>query len=59
MSNEKRTPGCVVVGDYTTRLCGDYSKPLHGFLLNNQDSMESKKVFFFVAQMGPIFLPFV
>ena len=44
----------------TPRLCGEYSKPLFGFLLNKQDSMESKScVFFFVAQMGPIFLPFV
>ena len=30
----------------TTRLCGDYQKPLSEFLLNNQYLMESKKVFF-------------
>ena len=27
----------------------DYNNPLEGSLLTNQDSMESKKVFFFVA----------
>ena len=31
---------------YTTQLCGDWNKPLYGFLLNNQDSRESKRFFF-------------
>ena len=32
------------IGDYTTQSNGDYHKPLGGSLLNNQDSMESKRV---------------
>ena len=41
------------IGDPTTQLCGDYSKPLKGFqsLLNNQYNGKFKvRVFFFVAQ---------
>ena len=51
VSNEKQTFRNVVfrgfVGDdQRTRLCEDYNKALEGFLLNNQDSMESKARFF-------------
>ena len=46
MSNE-RNPGWLdYIGDYTTQLYRDYSKPLKGSLLTNQDSMESTKGFF-------------
>ena len=35
-----------------TQLCGDYKKVMkYGSLLNNQDSMESIRPFFFLAQM--------
>ena len=48
MSNEK-SPGCLgYIGGYTTLLywdIWDYNKLFLGSLLNNQDSMESKKVF--------------
>ena len=33
--------------DYTTRLYRDHNKPLKGSLFNNQDSMETKRVYFF------------
>ena len=56
LSNEKRAPGCLgYIGDYTTQLCRGFSKPQEripeGSLLNNQDSMESKKGIF-VAQLA-------
>ena len=39
--------GCLgYIGDFTTKLCGDYNEPFQGSLLNNQDSMESSLVFF-------------
>ena len=28
LSNEKRAPGCLGLGGYTTQFCGDYSKTL-------------------------------
>ena len=47
------------MGDYTTQLCGDYNKPLQGWLFDNQYFMESKARFFLaqvsmlkVAEMG-------
>ena len=54
---EKKGPRQLFVGnmsgiDCTTQLYGDYNKPIQGFLLSNQDSMESKGPrLFFVAQM--------
>ena len=47
LSNEQK-PSLFRVyrGWDTTRLCGDYQKPLSEFLLNNQYLMESKKGFF-------------
>jgi len=33
--------------DYTTRLYRDHNKPLKESLFNNQDSMETKRVYFF------------
>ena len=43
----------VFLGGYTTRLCGDLNKKnikrIPGFLLNNQDSMGSKRVFLWLS----------
>ena len=39
LSNEKRAPGCLGLGGYTTQFCGDDSKTLKGIkgpLFNNQ-----------------------
>ena len=49
MSNEERVNWLFSVyrGWDTTQLCGDYRKRLSGSLLNHQDSMESKAIFFF------------
>ena len=48
VSNEKNR--CLgYIGDYTTKLCGDYNRPLQGSLLNNQ--YNGKKFFFFVARL--------
>ena len=53
MSNEKNPGYLLYIGDYTTSLYGDYSKPLKGSLLINQYFMESKDGFFFVAHIAP------
>ena len=46
LSNEKQ-PGCLgCIGDYTSQICGDYSKPFKGSWWNNQYFMESTTVFF-------------
>ena len=61
LSNEKRAPGCLVyIGDYmdyTTQLYRDYNKPLQGSLVNNQDSMESKFLFFVFFSRGSVIEP--
>ena len=48
LSNEKKT-GCLgyIWGLYYPVIYGDYNKPLQGSLLNNPDSMESKRLFLF------------
>ena len=38
-------------------LCGDYNKPLQGSLVNNQDSMESKFLFFVFFSRGSVIEP--
>ena len=38
--------GYICTGDYTTQLCGDYSKPMWGSLLTNQYFMDSRCLFF-------------
>ena len=42
--------GYICIGDYTTQLCGDYSKPMQGSLLTNQYFMDSRCLCFFAAQ---------
>ena len=42
VSAEKKTGSLRYLDHCTTQLCEDYSKPLNGSLLSNQDSMESK-----------------
>ena len=51
---KKNKHGCLgYIGDYTTQLYGDFNKPLKGSLPNNQDSMESKAVFFRGSSEAP------
>ena len=58
LSNEKRAPGCVgyTGGWKTTQAYRDYNEPIIRIpSLTNQDSMESKARFFFVAHLAPFF----
>ena len=50
LSHEKYPGWLGYIGDNITQLYRDYFKPLQGFLLANQDSMESRRVLF-VAQL--------
>ena len=44
------------IGDFTTKIYREYRKQLLGSLLNNQDSMESRRVFFVaLLTFGPGF----
>ena len=46
VSNEKRAPGCLGIGDYTAQFCWDYNKALEGSLLTNQYTVMERFFFF-------------
>ena len=49
-----KNPSCLgYIGDYTTQLCGDCSKPLQGSLLNNQYNGSPETFTFFRCLIFP------
>ena len=49
-----KNPSCLgYIGDYTTQLCGDCSKPLQGSLLNNQYNGSPETFTFFGCLIFP------